>query len=298
MRIPSYIDNLLKKPTAAKPLSERIAHLQQLLREADGVLIGAGAGLSTAAGIRYDGKDFRREFRPWIERYGIIDLYSSSFYPFDTEEEYWACWARHIWFCRYRPDGLPLYKSLRELVEGKDYFVLTTNVDTQFVKSGFETDRVFACQGDYGLFQTESGQSKTLYPNEAMVRRMMAATIDCRIPTELVPHDPMTGERLVPNLRVDDHFVEDAHWHRMAQRYEDFIECHCGGRLVLLELGVGFNTPGIIRYPFEQMAAQYPHTSLVRFNKQSMTVIPGIKELTVFDNCNDVKKALPILKDA
>lgn len=280
-----------------KPLSERVAHLRQLLREADGVLIGAGAGLSTAAGIRYDGNDFRREFRSWIERYGITDLYSSSFYPFDTEEEYWACWARHIWFCRYRPDALPLYKSLRELVDGKDYFVLTTNVDAQFVKSGFEIDRVFACQGDYGLFQTESGKSKTLYPNEAMVRRMMAATVDCRIPTELIPHDPVTGERLVPNLRVDDHFVEDAHWHRMAQRYEDFVERHRDGHLVLLELGVGFNTPGIIRYPFEQMAAQYPHAALVRFNQQPMTVIPGIKDLTVFNDCNDVMKVLTKLKD-
>ena len=130
-----------------------------------------------------------------------------------------------------------------------------------------------------------------------MVRRMMAATVDCRIPTELIPHDPVTGERLVPNLRVDDHFVEDAHWHRMAQRYEDFVERHRDGHLVLLELGVGFNTPGIIRYPFEQMAAQYPHAALVRFNQQPMTVIPGIKDLTVFNDCNDVMKVLTKLKD-
>ena len=140
------------KPTPERPLSDRLEHLCKLLRAADGVLIGAGAGLSTAAGISYDGDDFRREFRPWIERYGITDLYSSGFYPFKTEEEYWACWARHIWFCRYRPDGLPLYKSLLQLIGQKDYFVFTTNVDAQFAKSGFSTDRVFACQGDYGLF--------------------------------------------------------------------------------------------------------------------------------------------------
>lgn len=290
MRTTTFIDNLFSKPKTAghiaeKPLEARIAHIRQLLCEADGVLIGAGAGLSTAAGISYDGEDFRGEFRPWIERYGITDLYSSSFYPFRTEEEYWACWARHIWFCRYRPDGLPLYRTLLDLVKGKDYFVFTTNVDAQFAKSGFDEDRIFACQGDYGLFQTESGRSKRLYPNEAMVRRMMAATVDCRIPTDLIPRDAETGEKLVPNLRVDDRFVEDDHWDEQARRYQEFVEQHCKSRLVLLELGVGFNTPGIIRFPFERMAAEYPHTALVRFNQQWMSVISGIKDLTAFDDC-------------
>lgn len=290
MRTTTFIDNLFSKPKTAgriaeKPLEERIAHVRQLLSEADGVLIGAGAGLSTAAGISYDGDDFRREFRPWIERYGITDLYSSSFYPFKTEEEYWACWARHIWFCRYRPDGLPLYRALLDLIKEKDYFVFTTNVDAQFSKSGFDEDRIFACQGDYGLFQTESGRPKRLYPNEAMVRRMMAATVDCRIPTDLIPRDAETGEKLVPNLRVDDRFVEDAHWDEQARRYQEFVEQHSEGRLVLLELGVGFNTPSIIRFPFEHMAAEYPHTALVRFNSQSMTLVNGIKDLTTFDDC-------------
>ena len=271
-------------------MTARIDHVRQLLHEADGVLIGAGAGLSTAAGIRYDGKDFQREFRQWIDRYGITDLYSSGFYPFATEEEYWACWARHIWFCRYRPDGLPLYKALLRVVSGKDYFVFTTNVDAQFEKSGFDVDRIFACQGDYGLFQTESGRSTQLYPNEQMVRRMMAATVDCRIPTDLIPRDTETGERLVPNLRVDDHFVEDDHWYQQAERYQQFVEQHRDGRLVLLELGVGFNTPGIIRFPFEKMAATYPHTALVRFNQQAEPMVAGIKDLTVFNNCLDISR--------
>lgn len=271
-------------------LTARIDHVRQLLHEADGVLIGAGAGLSTAAGIRYDGEDFQREFRQWIDRYDITDLYSSGFYPFATEEEYWACWARHIWFCRYRPEGLPLYKALLRVVSGKDYFVFTTNVDAQFEKSGFDVDRIFACQGDYGLFQTESGQSTKLYPNEQMVRRMMAATVDCRIPTDLIPRDAETGERLVPNLRVDDHFVEDDHWYQQAERYRQFVEQHHDGRLVLLELGVGFNTPGIIRFPFEKMAATYPHTALVRFNQQAEPMVAGIKDLTVFNNCLDISR--------
>lgn len=271
-------------------LTARIDHVRQLLREADGVLIGAGAGLSTAAGIRYDGEDFQREFRQWIDRYGITNLYSSGFYPFATEEEYWACWARHIWFCRYRPDGLPLYKALLRVVSGKDYFVFTTNVDAQFEKSGFDVDRIFACQGDYGLFQKESGRSTKLYSNEQMVRRMMAATVDCRIPTDLIPRDTETGERLVPNLRVDDHFVEDDHWYQQAERYRQFVEQHHDGRLVLLELGVGFNTPGIIRFPFEKMAATYPHTTLVRFNQQAEPMVAGIEDLTVFSNCLDISR--------
>ena len=295
MRTTTFIDNLFSKPTekhrlTTQPLEERIAHVRQLLSEADGVLIGAGAGLSTAAGLRYDGVDFRREFRPWTEHYGITDLYSSSFYPFRTEEEYWACWARHIWFCRYRPDGLPLYRTLLSLVKGKDYFVFTTNVDAQFSKSGFDEDRIFACQGDYGLFQTESGQSKRLYPNETMVRRMMAATVDCRIPSDLIPRDGETGEKLVPNLRVDDRFVEDNHWDEQARCYHEFLEQHRKGRLVLLELGVGFNTPGIIRFPFERMAAEYPHTALMRFNRQSMPLVTGIKDFTVFDGCEEIVK--------
>lgn len=289
------IDSLFQKPSTIRrsnepALTDRIDHVRQLLREADGVLIGAGAGLSTAAGIRYDGEDFQREFRQWIDRYGITNLYSSGFYPFATEEEYWACWARHIWFCRYRPDGLPLYKALLRVVSGKDYFVFTTNVDAQFEKSGFDVDRIFACQGDYGLFQTESGRSTQLYPNEQMVRRMMAATVDCRIPTDLIPRDTETGERLVPNLRVDDHFVEDDHWYQQAERYQQFVEQHRDGRLVLLELGVGFNTPGIIRFPFEKMAATYPHTALVRFNQQAEPMVAGIKDLTVFNNCLDISR--------
>ena len=295
MRMITSIDSLLQKPSTIRrsnepALTDRIDHVRQLLREADGVLIGAGAGLSTAAGIRYDGEDFQREFRQWIDRYGITNLYSSGFYPFATEEEYWACWARHIWFCRYRPDGLPLYKALLRVVSGKDYFVFTTNVDAQFEKSGFDVDRIFACQGDYGLFQTESGRSTQLYPNEQMVRRMMAATVDCRIPTDLIPRDTETGERLVPNLRVDDHFVEDDHWYQQAERYQQFVEQHRDGRLVLLELGVGFNTPGIIRFPFEKMAATYPHTALVRFNQQAEPMVAGIKDLTVFNNCLDISR--------
>ncbi len=290
MRITKSIGSFFMKTKSAEPLKDRICHVRQLLDEADGVLIGAGAGLSTAAGLRFDGEDFNKEFEPWINRYGFKDLYSAAFYPFKTREEYWGFWARHIWFARYRQDGLPLYHELCELVKDKDYFVLTTNVDGQFAKSGFDTDRLFACQGDYGMFQTKSGRLKKLYPNEKIIRTMMVATTNCRIPTELIPYSPDNGEMLVPNLRSDDLFVEDAHWHRQAKRYQQFVEKHRDGKLLLLELGVGFNTPTIIRFPFEHMAAEFPHTALVRFNQQALALVDGIKDFTVLDSCEELTK--------
>jgi NAD-dependent SIR2 family protein deacetylase len=246
--------------------SERIAALKQQIAEADYIIIGAGSGLSSAAGIDYAGADFRREFKDWIARYGITDLYSSSFYPFETEEERWACWAKHIWFARYQPEAKPLYKQLLELVKGKEYFVITTNVDGQFLQAGFDTDRIFATQGDYAYFQPANGKKKELYDNKEWVERVLPLIRDCRIPTELIPTTP-DGQPVAMNLRCDDTFVEDAHWHRQASRYSDFVRRTADKRLLLLEFGVGYNTPVIIRFPFERMAAQFPQTALVRFNR-------------------------------
>ena len=251
---------------STKNFSERIAVLKHQIAEADNVLIGAGSGLSSAAGIDYAGTDFRREFKEWIERYGITDLYSSSFYPFRTEEERWAYWAKHIWFARYQPEAKPLYKQLLELVKDKDYFVITTNVDGQFQKAGFDTTRIFATQGDYALFQPASGYPKETYDNKEWVMKVLPAIKDCRIPTELIPTTP-DGQPVAMNLRCDNTFVEDVHWHRQASHYSDFVrraadKCH-----LLLEFGVGYNTPVIIRFPFEQMAAKLPNTTLIRFNR-------------------------------
>lgn len=250
-----------------KPFSERLAHVRRLIAEADHILIGAGAGLSAAAGIDYAGEDFRREFRPWIERYGITDLYSSSFYPFAGEEERWAYWARHIWFARFRPGATPLYRALLRSVEGKRHFVITTNVDGQFELAGFAPDAVFAVQGDYAYLQARSGRPETLVYDEAWVAEAMAATRDCRIPTALVPRHPETGEPMSPNLRVDATFVEDARWHARARTYRAFLDEAADGRLLLIEAGVGFNTPGIIRLPFERLAAAAPQAALVRLNR-------------------------------
>ena len=233
--------------------SERRKWLIEQIAQADCVLIGAGAGLTTAAGIDYAGEDFRREFREWIDRYGITDLYSAGFYPFKTEEERWALWAKHIWFSRYRTGALPLYKRLLKLVDDKDYFVITTNVDGQFEMAGFDAERIFATQGDYCFFQPASGSPKELYYNKEWVERALPAIHDCRIPTELIPHTP-SGKPVSMNLRCDDTFVEDSHWHRQAKRYNDFVYKASDKSLLLLEFGVGFNTPGIIRFPFEHRA--------------------------------------------
>lgn len=240
-----------------------------MIADADCILVGAGAGLSTAAGIRYDGEDFRREFRPWIERYGFTDLYSSGFYPFKTEEERWAYWARHIWFSRYRVQALPLYKSLLRLIAGKDYFVITTNVDGQFLKAGINPARLFYTQGDYAYLQDADGEDRQLYYNKEKVMQMLTHTRDCRIPTSMIPHDPANGHAMSVNLRCDETFVEDASWHAMCSHYQDFVGKAASKKLLLLELGVGFNTPAIIRYPFELMAARFAHASLVRFNRDA-----------------------------
>ena len=264
-------------------LMERIDLLRQAIKEADNIIIGAGSGLSTAAGIDYAGEDFRREFAPWIERYGITDLYTSSFYPFETEEEKWAYWAKHIWFSRYRTGATDLYKLLYSIFNSQfsifNLFVVTTNVDGQFELAGFPKERIFATQGDYCYFQPASGTPKTLIDNREWVMRVLPMIKDCSISTEMIPTMP-DGAPVAMNLRVDESFVEDFHWHQQAKRYTDFVQQASQGNLLLLEFGIGYNTPGIIRLPFEQMAQKFPNTTLVRFNRDNPE--PYIQELPRF----------------
>ena len=252
--------------TSTASYSERISFLRQAVQEADHIIIGAGSGLTTAAGIDYAGDDFRREFAPWIERYGFTDLYTSSFYPFETPEEYWAYWAKHIWFSRYRTGATELYKTL--LHRFPEAFIVTTNVDAQFELAGFPTERIFATQGDYRWFQPASGSPKTLVDNREWVFRVLPHIHECRIPTEMIPSMP-DGSPASLNLRVDDTFVEDFHWHQQARCYTDYVHRASQNNLLLLEFGIGYNTPGIIRLPFEQMAQRFPHTTLIRFNRDN-----------------------------
>ena len=235
--------------------SDAIERLRRGIAEADAVVVGAGSGLSTASGLTYSGERFESNFADFIGRYGYRDMYTAGFYPYPTPEEFWAYWSRHIHLNRYAQDAGPAYRRLRDLMSGKDCFVITTNVDHCFQKAGFDVSRLFFTQGDYGLWQCAKPCHQRTYDNEAPVRRMVAEQRDMRIPTELIPRCPRCGGPMANNLRSDDTFVEDEAWHLAAGRYRDFLRGHEGARLLFLELGVGWNTPGIIKYPFQRMAA-------------------------------------------
>lgn len=230
--------------------------LKQELETADAVVIGAGAGLSTSAGFTYTGERFQRYFADFIAKYGFRDMYSGGFYPFDSFEEHWAYWSRYIYVNRYMDAPKPIYQELLELVKDKDYFVITTNVDHCFQKAGFDKKRLFYTQGDYGLFQCSVPCDIDTYDNEEIIRRMMDEQKDMKIPAELIPKCPKCGKPLTMNLRSDDKFVEDEGWIAAAERYENFLRTRKNQKILFLELGVGYNTPIIIKYPFWQMTAQ------------------------------------------
>ncbi|SDX93353.1 SIR2 family NAD-dependent protein deacylase [Eubacterium barkeri] len=238
--------------------STPIERLQQALQDADAVVIGAGAGLSTSAGFTYSGERFERSFSDFIAKYHYSDMYSAGFYPYQSLEEYWAYWSRHIFLNRYVPIPKPVYSDLFNLVRDKDYFVITTNVDHCFQKSGFDKKRLFYTQGDYGLFQCVDGCGGKTYDNEPAVRQMVERQHDLRIPSELIPRCPLCGKPMTVNLRCDNSFVEDEGWHLAKTRYEDFLHAHKTARVLYLELGVGGNTPVIIKYPFWRLTAQNP----------------------------------------
>ncbi len=222
------------------------------------MVVGAGAGLSASAGMAYSGERFWRHFRDFAEKYGIRDMYSGGFYPFPTPEEFWAYWSRQIWVNRFQDPPGPAYGLLLELVRDREYFVLTTNVDHCFQRAGFDKARLFYTQGDYGLFQCSGPCCRETWDNEAAVREMVERQTDMRVPSQLVPRCPRCGRPAALNLRTDETFVEDAGWHAAAERCAGFLRRHREGRVLYLELGVGFNTPGIIKYPFQRLTVQNP----------------------------------------
>ena len=253
-----------KKST--KSCSKPMERLKAALQDCDAVVIGAGAGLSTSAGFVYTGERFEKHFHDFAEKYHFNDMYSGGFYPYDTLEEHWAYWSRYIWINRYTPAPKPVYNDLLELIKDKDYFVLTTNVDHQFQKAGFDKKRLFYMQGDYGLFQCSEPCCQKTYDNEEIVRQMVEQQCNMRVPSELVPHCPVCGRPMTMNLRCDDTFVEDEGWHRAAERYANFLRTREGQKILFLELGVGNNTPVIIKYPFWQMTAKNPNATYVCIN--------------------------------
>ena len=274
----------------------RIERLSQQLAGSDAIVIGAGAGLSTSAGFTYTGERFAHYFPDFIARYHFSDMYSGGFYPFDTLEEHWAYWSRYIFCNRYLDAPKPVYQELLSLVQDKDYFVLTTNVDHQFQKAGFDRHRLFYTQGDYGLWQCMEPCHQKTYDNEEAVRQMVAGQRDMRIPTKLVPRCPVCGKPMAMNLRSDNTFVEDEGWHRAAGRYHDFLRRHAGLKVLFLELGVGANTPAIIKYPFWKMTYANPNAAYACINFGEAFAPPEIRGRSICINA-DIGDVLAWLKE-
>lgn len=268
-----------------------IIKIKKWLDDADCVIIGAGAGLSDAAGIHYSGQKFDKDFKDYVQKYGIRDLYTSSFYPFKTQEEKWAYWAKHIYFSYYERRDTKLYKDIYELVKDKNYFVITTNTDGQFISNGFDRNKVFEVQGSYAKIQCEIPCHNRLYDNEEIVKEMLEnIDKDLKIPSELVPKCPVCGKNMIVNLRCDDSFVEDDNWHKLEKNYNYFLKNNVDKNVLLLEFGVGFNTPGIIRFPFEQMVFMNDNFNFIRFNDRYYDIDKKIKDrsISVSDNINEV----------
>ncbi len=295
---------------------DKIDIIKEKLEQADAVVIGAGAGLSTAAGFIYSGERFDKYFSDFREKYGFLDMYSGGFYDFDTLEEYWAYWSRYVYVNRYTNPPKQLYQKIFELVKDKDYFVLTTNVDHCFQRAGFDKERLFYTQGDFGLFQCSRPCHNKTYDNEEIIKKMILSQgfeientenenaekagnkdtvlvkprntqIKLTVPSELVPRCPICGRPMSMNLRADNTFVQDDGWYRAADRYEKFMENHRGQKLLFLELGVGYNTPGIIKYNFWQYAANWKNAFYVCVNKGEAYVPNDIADKSVGVN-NDI----------
>ena len=284
-----------KKSTSGSSAS--LERLREALRQADTVILGAGSGLSTSAGFTYAGERFQTYFSDFASKYGFSDMYTGGFYPYETLEEHWAYWSRYIYINRYQDAPKPVYDDLFALVKDKDYFVLTTNVDHCFQKAGFDKKRLFYTQGDYGLFQCSEPCCAETFDNEAAVRQMVEAQgytiapdgslvepkgpLKTRIPAELVPRCPHCGRPMSMNLRADSTFVEDAGWHAAAERYSEFLRRHAGTRVLFLELGVGYNTPGIIKYPFWRMTAKNPEAVYACINAEAPVIPPEIAKQAI-----------------
>ncbi len=272
-----------KKSTdrSTKDSLAKINKIKEVLKNADAVVVGAGAGLSTSAGFTYAGGRFEKNFADFIAKYHFTDMYTAGFYRFSTLEEQWAFWSRFIAVNRYADAKKPVYAQLLHLLQGKDYFVITTNVDHQFQKAGIPHERLFYTQGDYGLWQCSEPCHQKTYDNEAAVKAMVSQQKEMRIPSSLIPHCPVCGKPMSMNLRADDTFVEDEGWHQAQERYHEFLRKHQTGNTVYLELGVGWNTPVIIKYPFWQLTQRNKDASYICINQDVSEVPEEIEKQSI-----------------
>lgn len=270
---------------------KKFSEVLDLIEEAEAIVVGAGSGLSAASGITYSGPRFEKLFSDFISKYGFLDMYSAGFYPFDSLEEYWAYWSKHIYYNRYTPIAGEPYRYLLQLLEGTNYFVITTNVDHQFQKAGFDRERLFYTQGDYGLLQCSKACHAKVYENESLIKKMVSQQTNFRIPSYLVPHCPKCGAPQAVHLRVDQFFVEDDGWHAAQRRYLNFLEENKDKKILFLELGVGYNTPVIIKYPFMKMTYQNRQARYIYFNQEKL-VIPKELEAQTIDLQGDIKETV------
>lgn len=270
---------------------KRIKRLKKAIIEADAILVGAGSGLSTAAGLNYAGKRFYDHFSDYANKYGLQDMYSAGFYPYQTLEEYWAYWSKHIYLNRYQSNAGKPYIDLLKLLKNKDYFVITTNVDHCFQKAGFDKHRLFYTQGDYGLWQCSKPCHQEIYDNEKEVLKMVQQQKDMKIPSSLIPYCPHCGAPMSMNLRVDATFVQDDGWYAASNRYQDFIKRHGNMKILFLELGVGYNTPVIIKYPFWNMTNKNKDAIYASVNYQDITCPTQISKQAILIH-SDIRKVL------
>jgi len=277
---------------------DKLTEAAAKIKEADAILIGAGAGLSTAAGLIYDGEEWKKRFADFIAKYHFPNLYYGGFGPFENDEEMWAYWSRFIWMERYEPGPLALYRELKTLIEEKDYFVLTTNVDHCFQKAGFDKNRLFYTQGDYGLFQCSEPCQQITYENESQIEEMLKQQKSMQIPSELLPKCPICGKPMIPNLRSDNRFVEDKGWHEAEERYEMFLANNYEEKkIVYFELGVGDNTPAIIRYPFQRLVVHNPQATYIIANLERFNPPLSIEKQSIFLQ-GDLKKIIDDLMNS
>ena len=278
-------------------MNETLENLEQaknLIKNGDYILIGAGAGLSTSAGLDYSGKRFEDNFEDFIEKYHFTDMYTAGFYDFNTDEEKWAFWAKYIYINDTGIGSTKLYRNLLNLIKDKKYFVITTNVDDQFYKSGFDEEKIFATQGSFRYLQCSNACHNKLYDATDLVKEMVEKAKDCRIPTELIPVCPVCGGKMAVNVRADANFVQDDNWYKQNKKYSEFLDNIKDKNAVLLELGVGFNTPGIIRFPFEQMIYQNSHWNFIRINKNECTTFLDINNRTILVQ-GDINESINLL---
>ena len=277
---------------------EEINQIKEKILSCDAVIIGAGAGLSTSAGLYYSGERFEENFKDFIEEYNLTDMYSSAFrfFSFENPTRRWAYWSRHVKLNRYDKLDSDTYKNLLDLVKDKNYFVLTTNADHLFIRNGFDKERIFYTQGDYGLFQCSKACHNKTYDNHDIIMKMCKKQKNMDIPKELIPYCPKCGSYMDMNLRADDRFVEDDGWNEACNRYEKFINDNKDKNIVYLELGVGYNTPGIIKYPFMRYTYQNKKATYININYNQASTIDEIKDRSILIN-NDIDEVLKFIKN-